>query len=637
MSTVIPAISSSGSVISLENLLFDYPEADIILRSRDSYEFRVLKLYIVHSSPVLCDEVLISPNPPPSTPAIPVDSQVEGSTSADALQVVDLPLNGAILFSLLTYIFPVPPVLPSTVEQTMELLSVAQKYKMDVVLTHIRNQTAQQDPPFIRRDTAFLIYSLAQKYGLRHEALKAARSTLSFSTLTIQNLHWKNKLSMMPGDVLHELWKYHQRVRSNLTSDLEEFRKSNVPTILDNSSCGALTESGIPTWIDRYITSIGTTPVPAFVNPTAFHMNETIDEFWEALSVVVHGSITKAEPDLALVDGTRSESQAGSPSSNAPSQPKYSDMSNADVILQSSDLINFHVHRSALAAASPFFRDMFSLPQPQPSSDESLDGLPIVHSPEDAEVLNSLISMLYSVPPEIPDSHDSILALLAAAQKYEMDTVLSSIRAEISRRELLSPTGSEAFRVYAVACSKRLIPEMESTARLTLAYPMTFESLGEAMRSFEGCALHDLTDFHWRCKIALSGHFHSLSLVRYRRSSSRIWVGCPTVRPPMSERDESRLPTWLESLFLRKSTQQDRFTQAIPKADKLGEEYLEALQAHVNETDCHFCMKVHTLKGEAFCMEIKRGLNLVQNISYEKGAKQWRGPLWIPSSRRLVS
>ena len=306
-------------------------------------------------------------------------------------------------------------------------------------------------------------------------------------------------------------------------------------------------------------------------------------------------------------------------------------MSNADIILRSSDLINFHVHRSALVASSPFFRDMFSLPQPQPSPDEVLDGLPVVGSPEGAEVLNSLISMLYSVSPEIPDSNDSILALLAAAQKYDMVAVQSSIRAEISRRDLLSPTGSETFRVYAIACSKRLIPEMESTARLTLEYQMTFENIGEAMRSFEGCALHDLADFHWRCKSTLLGHFLSLSGIKYIRSYSRIWVGCPTVRSPKPERDEARLPTWLEDHF-RKFTQLDTFTQAIPKAQTLGEEYLGALQAHVNETDCHFCMKVHTLKGESFCTGLKRGLNLVQNVPYliEAGTRNRGRPFFLP-------
>ncbi|KAH9986374.1 hypothetical protein BJV77DRAFT_1029235, partial [Russula vinacea] len=68
--------SPSGPIISLENLLFDYPGADVILRSRDSYEFRVLKLYIVHSSPIFGEKLLLSPNPQPeaTASAIPADS-----------------------------------------------------------------------------------------------------------------------------------------------------------------------------------------------------------------------------------------------------------------------------------------------------------------------------------------------------------------------------------------------------------------------------------------------------------------------------------------------------------------------------------------------------------------------------------
>ncbi len=55
----------------------------------------------------------------------------------------------------LTYIFPIPHVFPSTVEQVMELLSVAQTYKMDTVLTHIKNYIARQEPPFIPERNCF--------------------------------------------------------------------------------------------------------------------------------------------------------------------------------------------------------------------------------------------------------------------------------------------------------------------------------------------------------------------------------------------------------------------------------------------------------------------------------------------------
>jgi hypothetical protein len=307
------ATSPSGPVISLENLLFDYPEADVILRSRDSYEFRVLKLYIVNISPILGEKLLLSPNPHPETTAS-VKSNVE-RTAANALSAVQLPIDGAILLSLLTYIFPVQPILPSTIEHVMELLSVAQMYKIDVVLTHIRMHIAQQEPPFIREETAFQIYFLSLKYGLRTEALQAARCTLSFSSLNIEDLSKEKKLDLMPGAFLHELWKYHQRARSNLTSDLEEFRNSNVLTILGDLDCNSLANSGLPVWLDSYISDIGTAHVPALLDLTDFHMRlaehigsrrrkggcdscsylsrENIRTFWVALTAVVHGGITK--------------------------------------------------------------------------------------------------------------------------------------------------------------------------------------------------------------------------------------------------------------------------------------------------------------------------------------------------------
>ena len=76
----------------------------------------------------------------------------------------------------------------------------------------------------------------------------------------------------------------------------------------------------------------------------------------------------------------------------------------------------------------------------------------------------------------MPLSSDNILSLLAVAAKYDMEKAQSLIRAEINRRGLLSSTPAEIFRVYAVAYSKRLIPEVETAARLTLGHSLTFKS-----------------------------------------------------------------------------------------------------------------------------------------------------------------
>ena len=288
-------------------------------------------------------------------------------------------------------------------------------------------------------------------------------------------------------------------------------------------------------------------------------------------------------------------------------------MPNADVILLSSDLIQFRVNKLVLVTSSPFFANMFSLPQPL--NDTAPDDLPMVHLPEDAEVLNSLFSMLYPVTPEMPHSSDGILALLAAATKYDMDATQTVIRAEISRRALFSSAGAEVFHVYAVACSKGLIPEVETAARLTLGHPLTFESLGEALQLFEGWALRDLADFRLRSIRNFSSNWRLFS--DSLRGPSKIWVGCPTD----SRNDVRCLPTWLQDCLWWKMTDRfrpirmDRFTETIPTCVQLCNKYLNALRTHVKEDDCHFCMKTHILHGENFCKEMT-------DIS----AKAWKVP-----------
>ena len=140
--------------------------------------------------------------------------------------------------------------------------------------------------------------------------------------------------------------------------------------------------------------------------------------------------------------------------------------------------------------SSPFFKDLLSLPQPPDA--EVVDGLPVVALPENASLLNSLISLLYPATPVIPDSYQGVFALLAVCQKYKMESVQSNIRSAISDGTFPAPVGAEGLNAYVLASDMGLVPEMEDAARLTLDEPMTFESLGEGLRSFKGRALCDL-------------------------------------------------------------------------------------------------------------------------------------------------
>jgi hypothetical protein len=233
---------------------------------------------------------------------------------------------------------------------------------------------------------------------------------------------------------------------------------------------------------------------------------------------------------------------------------------------------------------------MFTLPQPPGGT--APDELPVVHVSEEAVVLNSLISMLYPVPPEMPDSSDDSLALLATAAKYDMDTIRSSIRAEIGRNNLFSSTRAGLFRVYAVAYRERLIPEMAMAARLTLYHPLTFESLGDALRLFEGCALRDLADFRLR------------SIRRFLG----LLLDCDMVPWPSRRIANCKYSNWFED-FRSQFKQVDKFTQAFPTFEKLYDKYLKALRFHIEfderERECQICLKAHVVKGEIFRTKLK--------------------------------
>ena len=299
MATVIP--DSASYLVESSEILFDDPNADVVLRSRDSQMFRVLKLYIIKSSPALGELIRA---------ALITSGTANSETAPAQLPEVQLSENSSILSSLLTFIFPVTPVLPSTLEEMMDLLSVAQKYEMTSVLTHIRGALSRQYPLLINPENAFLAYSLAQSYGLREEATQAARLTLKF-VLTIETLD--DKLASMSGAYLHELWKYHQRVQTQLKLDLPS---SGAGDVLNGFSC-QYSFNGYPYWIELYIRSI--IENPSYFDPFEFQMalarhttgtNETMFSttrcvsciliavekmrtFWTTLSATVHRCMEK--------------------------------------------------------------------------------------------------------------------------------------------------------------------------------------------------------------------------------------------------------------------------------------------------------------------------------------------------------
>ena len=134
--------------------------------------------------------------------------------------------------------------------------------------------------------------------------------------MTIEDLGDKLKFPGMTGRYLYELWKYHQRVRTDLKSGIPGFRYSGLPNDVKGLRCITRRTSpqnhSYPRWLDDFIESVATSPhlfdLIEFENARAWHIKnevyktacscvdistQVIRAFRKALTVFVHGTIEK--------------------------------------------------------------------------------------------------------------------------------------------------------------------------------------------------------------------------------------------------------------------------------------------------------------------------------------------------------
>ncbi|TFY78702.1 hypothetical protein EWM64_g5312 [Hericium alpestre] len=96
----------------------------------------------------------------------------------------------------------------------------------------------------------------------------------------------------------------------------------------------------------------------------------------------------------------------------------------ADIILRSSDAVDFHIYKAILKKGARGFADMFAaqlIPPTEPGSQEYRDGLPIIAVSETSHTLNLFLQFLYPIAnPQISDTED-IALVLDAFRKYVVE------------------------------------------------------------------------------------------------------------------------------------------------------------------------------------------------------------------------
>ncbi|KDQ28256.1 hypothetical protein PLEOSDRAFT_1077175 [Pleurotus ostreatus PC15] len=170
--------------------------------------------------------------------------------------------------------------------------------------------------------------------------------------------------------------------------------------------------------------------------------------------------------------------------------------SDADIILVSNDTepFEFLVHKCVLAVASPFFRTMFSLSQPNDAGSAGAS-LPRIPVSEPKRTIEGLLQFVYPVPDPAISTLEEVTTMLGAALKYELECPVASLR-----KLLVSPhfLESQPVRVFAIACRFDLDAEAKTASQYTLRVNVLDCPLSDDLKHISAYSYHQLLDLHRR-------------------------------------------------------------------------------------------------------------------------------------------
>ena len=200
------------------------------------------------------------------------------------------------------------------------------------------------------------------------------------------------------------------------------------------------------------------------------------------------------------------------------------DHAKADIILRSSDNVDFRVFKLFLSLASPFFETLFDIPQPtdEIGDQEVKDGLVVVPVTEDSKTLDALLRFCY--PCTLADDPNlellkDAMDVLEAARKYSLDAIETKARQAIVHPKILE---AEPLRCFAIAHRGRLREETLLAAKSTLTQPL-IPSWFQEIELISATELLSLLTYHKKCGEAVDALRFNLSWITSHYGSSQ---GC---------------------------------------------------------------------------------------------------------------
>jgi hypothetical protein len=244
----------------------------------------------------------------------------------------------------------------------------------------------------------------------------------------------------------------------------------------------------------------------------------------------------------------------------------------ADLIIRSCDQVDFHVHKAILGVASVAFEDMFTAPGQ--GRNES-----VVNLAEDSKTLHRLLTAIYPVDLSIPETFEEYLSLIAACQKYQMDSTAAHIRSLLKER-LPRLFALNSFHAYGIASRYHLKEEALLAARLTLQWRMDFDLCTEEFHYISGADFFRLWQYRIKCSTVAKNCIYQI----WNEDDTPSCSGLVNVGKYDTMELQS-LPRWCHGHFLHRAT---IFQSPKTIADRKAFE--NALIMHCTETDCAACL-----------------------------------------------
>jgi len=187
------------------------------------------------------------------------------------------------------------------------------------------------------------------------------------------------------------------------------------------------------------------------------------------------------------------------------SPPFFEDFQ-GDIILRSSESLDIRACKAILSRASPFFKDLFQLPQPSQSqatslSDEFEDGIPVLSMTEEAITISTVLQICYPTPSPQLNDLSLVKRLLEAGRKYQLSIITSAGQEALMEGMFLD---KDPIEIYALCCRYGLVDGAKTAARWSLRLPSTvfYNSYSTELDHISATAYLRLLQYRQTCQAA---------------------------------------------------------------------------------------------------------------------------------------